>query len=63
MSHYSKYDVTASFLGKTFTVRGVTAFNEDNARKQVKDLIKFVKTEKKKTDMDIPDFFKDMFGL
>lgn len=63
MSHYSKYDVTVSFLGKTFTVRGVTAFNEDNARKQVKDLIKFVSVEKRKPKAGIPDLFKDIFGL
>ena len=63
MSHYSRYDVAVSFLGKTFNVKGVTAFNEDNARKRVKDLIIFKSVEKQKPKSDIPDLFKDIFGL
>lgn len=67
MSHYAKYNVTVSFLGKTFNVRGVTAFNEDNARKQVKDLLKFERVEKsvsKPNSASNPfDMLNEIFGL
>lgn len=53
MSRYKKYDVSVTFCGKTFSVKGVTAFNEDDARRQVKSLLTFGEvTESKKSDVD-----------
>ena len=36
-----KYDVSGTFLGRPFTVRGVEAINIHEAKKKVRNLIKF----------------------
>jgi hypothetical protein len=65
MDRYKKYIVKFEIGGKVFRGK-VTAFNEDNARKQVRDKIKFLSIEEyeeeKLMDENIVDFFNAIFG-
>jgi hypothetical protein len=58
-----KYDISGTFIGKSFTVRGVEAKDIDEAKKKVGELVKFEnatysKVNAKVSDTFITDFFK-----
>lgn len=53
-----KYDVSGTFLSRPFTVRGVEAINIHEAKKKVRNLIKF------EGGVEKPDeFLKNFFGF